>query len=403
MRRRLPLLLSLLLITTPLIVRVEAQPSVSTKPGVDVLLESPALLQGRRIGLVTHAAGFTSGGETTAAALLRDGRLNITALFAPEHGLTGSLAAGAAVPDIPGRVPIYSLYGATRRPTPEMMANVDVLVVDLQDVGTRSYTFASTMALVMQAAKESGKSVVVLDRPNPQGGMQLDGPVLVSEFRSFLGMYPIPMIHGMTIGELAQLFNGLYEIGAELVVVPMRGWSRRMLWEETGLPWVRPSPAITSMITPFYYGATGMFDGTTLLNGAGGLSEFQVVHSPWLDGDHLARQLNTVGLPGVVFEPIDTSRYGQWPRRAVRLVITDPLRFRPATTAIYILAEVRRLHGDRLQFLPRGGRYVFDFVWGTSSVRKDILRGAPASAIVARWEPEVRRFQTLRAPYLIYP
>jgi uncharacterized protein YbbC (DUF1343 family) len=216
-------------------------------------------------------------------------------------------------------------------------------------------------------------------------------------------MYPIPMIHGMTIGELAQLFNGLYEIGAELVVVPMRGWSRRMLWEETGLPWVRPSPAITSMITPFYYGATGMFDGTTLLNGAGTLSEFQVVHSPWLDGDHLARQLNTVGLPGVVFEPIDTSRYGQWPRRAIRLVITDPVRFRPATTAIYILAEVRRLHGDRLQFLPRGGRYVFDFVWGTSSVRKDILRGAPASAIVARWEPQIRRFQTLRAPYLIYP
>ncbi len=382
--------------------RIASQPPGPTRPGIDVLLESPTLLQGRRIGRVTHAAGLTSSGEATSSALLRDARFTVTALFAPEHGLNGTLPAGQPVPDAQGRVPTYSLYGATRRPTADMMAGIDVFVVDLQDVGARAYTYVSTMALVMQAAREAGKPVVVLDRPNPQGGVGLDGPVLGPEYRSFIGMFPIPIVHGMTIGELAQLFNGLFDINADLTVVPMRGWTRRTLWEDTGLPWVRPSPNITTMLTPFYYAATGVLDGTNLSSGTGTPHAFQVVQSPWLDGDRLARNLNAIGLPGVTFEPHENGR-GDRPRRAIRLVITDPLRFRPATTAVHILAEIRRLHGDRLEFVPRGGRYVFDFVWGNSSVRKAILRGAPASAIIARWEPELLRFQMLRSPYLIYP
>jgi uncharacterized protein YbbC (DUF1343 family) len=281
-----------------------------------------------------------------------------------------------------------------------MLGAVDVFVVDLQDVGARAYTYVSTMALVMQAAREAGKPVVVLDRPNPQGGIQVDGPVLAPEFRSFIGMFEIPAVHGMTIGELAQLYNGLFDIGAELTVVPMRGWSRRMIWTDTGLPWVRPSPNITTRLTPFYYSATGVLDGSTLSNGPGPQSAFQIVHSPWLDGSRLAARLNATGLPGVMFEP-HAGRGDSL--NAVRLVMTDPLAFRPAATAVHMLVETRRLHGDRLQFRPRGGRIVFDFVWGTSSVRKAILRGAPASAIVARWEPEIRRFQMLRSPYLLYP
>lgn len=401
MRRCFPLLVVILLGLSAGFDDTAAQ-SPGTKPGVDVLLESPGFLQGRRIGLVTHAAGLTSSGETTWSALLRDARLSVTALLAPEHGLSGTVPAGQPVADVAGRVPVYSLYGTTRRPTPEMLAAIDVFVIDLQDVGARAYTYVSTMALVMQAAREAGKPVVVLDRPNPQGGLLLDGTVLAPEYRSFIGMFSIPSVHGMTIGELADLFNGLFEINADLTVIPMRGWTRRMVWEDTGLPWVRPSPNITTALTPFYYGATGVLDGTNLSNGAGGPLPFQLVASPWLDGDRLAARLNAIGLPGVTFEPHDNGRTGL-PRRAIRLLITDPLAFRPATTAIYILTEIRRQHGTQLEFVPRNGRHVFDFVWGTSSVRKAILRGAPARAIVARWEPELRRFHMLRSPYLLYP
>lgn len=378
-----------------------AQPPAVTRPGVDVLLESPGLLQGRRIGLVTHAAGLTSHGEPTVVALRRDPRFLVTALFAPEHGLAGDVPAGRPVPASIGEVPVFSLYSTTRRPTPEMMAYVDLFVVDLQDVGARAYTYVSTMALVMQAARDAGKPVVVLDRPNPLGGLHLDGPVLTPAFQSFIGLYPIPLVHGMTIGELAQLFNSLFEIGADLTVVPMRGWTRRMTWQDTGLPWVRPSPNIPTMVTPFYYAATGVLDGTTLSSGVGTDWPFQVVHSPWLDGEQLAARLNAARLPGVVFEPHDLD--GRGLRRAVRLRLTDPLRFRPAATAVYILVETRRLHGTLLEFVTRFGRYPFDFVWGTSSVRKAILRGAPAWAIVARWEAELRRFEVLRGPYLLYP
>lgn len=382
--------------------RSRAQPPGPTRPGVDVLLESPGLLQGRRIGLVTHAAGLTSTGDTTFAALARDPRFAITTLFAPEHGLAGTIPAGQPVPDIAGRVPTYSLYGGTRRPTPDMMANVDVFVIDLQDIGARAYTYVSTMALVMQSAREAGKPVVVLDRPNPQGGIQVDGPVLDTAFRSFIGMYPMPMVHGMTIGELAWLYNSAFDIDAQLTVVPMRGWSRRMVWEHTGLPWVRPSPNIPTMLTPFYYAATGVVDGTNLSAGIGTPHPFEVVLSPWLDGTRLAGRLNAAGLPGASFEPYAYIRNGVL-LSGVRLVLSDPLRFKPATTAVHLLAEIRRQHPRHFRFVLRGGRYIFDTVWGTDRIRKDIARGAPATAIVARWEPDLRRFLLLRNSYLIYP
>lgn len=392
----------LLLGLAPRVLFAQAPVAGPTRVGVDVLLESPAVLQGRRIGLVTHAAALASTGEATASVLLRDPRLSVTALFAPEHGLSGTLPAGQTVPDTPGRVPVYSLYSATRRPTAEMLGAVDVFVVDLQDVGARAYTYVSTMAQVMQAAKESGRPVVVLDRPNPQGGLQVDGPVLEPAFRSFIGLYPIAAVHGMTIGELAWMYNAGFGLDADLTIVPMRGWSRGMIWEDTGLPWVRPSPNIATALTPFYYAATGVVDGTNLASGAGGAQPFEVVVSPWLDGRRLAARLNGFRLPGVVFEPYATIRANGLVS-GVRLQITDPRRFRPATTAIYILTAVRDLHPRRLQFVPRNGRHMFDLVWGTDRIRKDIERGAPAGAIVARWEPDLRRFLAMRAAYLLYP
>lgn len=376
----------------------------SVRLGVDAFLNDPTLLQGRRIGLVTHPAGVTREGLSTARVLTQVPGVRLTALFAPEHGFDGTSGAGQTVPTIPGRTPIFSLYGGAFRPTRDMLARVDVLVVDLQDVGTRPYTYASTMAMVMAAAREAGKPVIILDRPNPLGGVTLDGPILEPQFRSFIGLYPIPLVHGMTIGELARLYNDAFGIGADLTVISMEGWSRTMSWSDTRLEWVNPSPGITSENAPFFYAVTGPIDGMNLWNGVATTSRFQVVLAPWIDGVRLAERLNRRNLPGVRFTPsaLPHPRTGRvW--RGIRLQITDRLQFRPAATTIYILAEIRAMYADRLAFHRfRSGRYLFDTVWGTKDTRLALTRGDSAEAIIARWQPGLQRFQRLREPYLLY-
>lgn len=381
-----------------------AQPA-PVRPGIDTLLDGPEILVGRRIGLVTHLAGVTQDGRPSGSALAGIPGIRLAALFAPEHGIDGTYGAGRPVPTIPGRTPIYSLYGGTFRPTREMLSRIDVLVVDLQDVGVRPYTYASTMALVMTAAGEAGKPVVVLDRPNPIGGVVVDGPVLEPQFRSFIGLYPIPLAHGMTLGELARLYNDAFGIGADLTVIPMSGWERTMDWMDTRLAWIPPSPGLTSAAASFSYGATGALDGTNLWNGVRTSSRFQVVLAPWLDGHRLAERLNRRSLPGVVFSPsaLPHPRTGRiW--RGVRLHVTDPLAFRPAATTVFILTEIRDLHPGQLRIEGphRRSRSAFDVVWGTKEVRLAIARGDPAEAIIARWQPALDRFTRLRAQYLLY-
>jgi uncharacterized protein YbbC (DUF1343 family) len=262
------------------------------------------LLAGRRVGLITHRAATGADGWPTAMLLALDPRVRVVSLFAPEHGLTGTAPAGAPVPGGSlGGLPVHSLYGATRRPTPEMLAGLDALVYDLQDVGARAYTYVSTLALAMQAAAERGILFVVLDRPNPLGGEQIDGPLLESRFASFIGIYPIPAVHGMTVGELALLFNTEFRIGARLLVVPMSGWQAWMRWEDTGLPWVRPSPMITSPAAARLHATTGMLEGTTLTVGAGGSVPFETVTAAGVEPHRLAARLNAAGLPGVRFLP----------------------------------------------------------------------------------------------------
>lgn len=394
-------LLLLIPVLPPAAQTVRAQ-SPPVSPGIDSLLADARTLQGKRVGLVTHQAGVTADGRF--AALTSAPGVRLTALFAPEHGIDGTYDAGQSVPTIPSRTPVYSLYGGTFRPTRQMLERVDVLVIDLQEVGVRAYTYSSTMALVMEAAARAGKQVVILDRPNPMGGLTVDGPVLEPRFRSFIGMYPIPYVFGMTIGELAQLYNDAFGIGAKLTIIPMRGWTRRMLWADTGLPWVNPSPGITSADAVFHYAATGPLDGTNLWNGVATESRFQVVVAPWIDGKVLAEALNKHNLPGVSFTPSAIPHpHTQRVWRGVRLHITEPARFQPSTTIVYVLAEIRRLYGDKLVFKhPRKGPYLFDIVWGTKDVRLAISRREPASAIVARWQPALQRFQKLREPYLLY-
>jgi uncharacterized protein YbbC (DUF1343 family) len=283
-----------------------------------------------------------------------------------------------------------------------MLADLDALIVDLQDVGTRAYTYISTMALAMQAAAANDKLFVVLDRPNPLGGKRMDGPVLDPAFASFIGIYPVPSVHGMTIGELALLFNTEFGINARLVVVPMRGWDGRMQWEDTGLLWFRPSPNIPSPTAAQLHAATGMLEGTNLSVGAGTAIPFETVTAPWIVADRLAARLNAAQLPGVRFEAIAVGFHGAR-TGGVRLTLTDARQFRPATTAITILTTVQALHPGRLQFLVNWGRYTFDLVWGTDNIRKAISRGDSADRIVASWGGDLRRFRAIRQRYLIYP
>ncbi|MDQ7819254.1 MAG: DUF1343 domain-containing protein [Armatimonadota bacterium] len=375
-------------------------PAVRT--GSEGLSSVAGLLAGRRVGLVTHHAAVSSDGRHVAQIVAALPGVRVTALFTPEHGFDGS---GTGRLPLPSRAPVFSLFGRRYQPSRAMLSRVDVLVVDLQDVGVRPYTYASTMALVMQAARVSGTPVVVLDRPNPMGGVVVDGPVLEPAFRSFIGLYPIPYVHGMTIGELARLYNGAFGIGADLRVVPLQGWSRRMRWADTGLPWVNPSPGVQSADIPSYYAATGAVDGTNLWNGVGTDDRFRVVLAPWLDGAVLARRLNGLGLPGVRFSPIALPhpRTGRlW--SGVQLHVTDQAAFRPLQTTVHVLVEIRRLHGDQLAFRrPRRGQYLFDRVWGTSQVRRDLLRGRSAAEIIARWQPGLARFARLRERALLYP
>ncbi|MDQ7857419.1 MAG: DUF1343 domain-containing protein [Armatimonadota bacterium] len=380
--------------------------SSATTPGIDALARDPSVLRGLRVGLVTHRAGQDASGERTSTVLARLPGVRLTTLFAPEHGIDGTYDAGERVPTIPGRTPVYSLYGGAFSPTRQMLSRVDALVVDLQDVGVRPYTYTSTMALVMRAGREAGKPVVILDRPNPMGGVITDGPVLEPQFRSFIGMYPIPYVFGMTIGELARLYNDAFGIGARLVVVRMQGWTRGMTWTQTGLPWENPSPGITHPEAVFHYAATGPVDGTNLWNGVATESRFQVVLAPWIeDSETLAARLNARGLPGVRFSrsAIPHPRT-QRVFHGVRLHITDPAVFKPSTTIVYILSAIRGLYPDRFTFArPRRGPYLFDLVWGTKELRLALQRGDSPERIVAAWQPALERFERLRQQYLLYP
>jgi len=373
--------------------------------GADVVLTDGGVLAGRRIGLITHSAGTTGNGRLTMDALAAREEVEVAALFAPEHGIDGSYGAGVRVPTISrGRTPVYSLYGGVFQPTRQMLSRVDTLVVDLQDAGVRPFTYASTMALVMRAAADTGKPVVILDRPNPLGGLTVDGPVLDPRYASFIGLYPIPYVHGMTLGELAALYNTAFGIQAKLTVIPMRGWERRMVWADTGLPWAAPSPGLVDPDIAPYYAATGPFDGTNVWNGVATTSRFRVALAPWIDGPRLAERLNRYHLPGVHFTPsaIPYPLNGKV-YQGVRLNITDPRVFRPSTTSVYILAEIRRMHGDRLRFrLSRRAPPLFDLVWGTRQVRLALQRGEPAETIVRAWQPALARFLRLRREYLLY-
>ncbi|MGQ9768886.1 MAG: exo-beta-N-acetylmuramidase NamZ family protein, partial [Anaerolineae bacterium] len=278
---------------------------MKVRTGLEVLCDRRDPLAGGRSGLITHPAAVLPDLTSSVDALLEAG-VRLTALFGMEHGFASSAADGVAVGhgrDARTGLPVFSLYGATREPTAEMLAGVDVLLFDVQDVGVRFYTFISTLYYILRSARQHGVSVIVLDRPNPLNGLAIEGPSVAPGYGSFVGIAPIPIRHGMTIGELARYLNAEHHLGAELTVVEMQGWRRAMWFDETGLPWVPTSPAMPHLSTAIVYPGTCFIEGTNLSEGRGTALPFEVVGAPWLDGHALAHALNQLALPGVRFRP----------------------------------------------------------------------------------------------------
>jgi uncharacterized protein YbbC (DUF1343 family) len=362
-------------------------------------------LGSRTVGIIANQSGVTSSMETVVDALHRRTDLRIRAIFAPEHGFRGDVPAGAQVGsyvDQQTGLPVRSLYGATRRPSAAMLADIDVLLFDIQDVGSRAYTFASTMAYAMQSAQEFNKEFWVLDRPNPVGGELVEGPVLQPAFESFIGLYPIPMRHGMTIGELARLFNGHFGINARLRVIGMRGWQRSMIWSDTGLQWVPTSPNVPSWETAFVYLCTGLIDNAGVNNGTGYTKPFFYAGGAGIDAEKLAARLNARNLPGVWFRPAAWSpSSGFWAGRELRgveLMLFDPRRFTAVRSAVEILTAIRDLAPHALHV----NATALDRDWGTARLREGLMDGSSSAEILAYWSDGASGFRALRQEYLLY-
>jgi uncharacterized protein YbbC (DUF1343 family) len=402
MHRRTFIATSAAAIATPTLAGA-AEPHVL--PGDDVFVaETWRELGNRTIGIVTNQSGVLSDGTTVVDAVRANPGIRVKALFAPEHGLRGDRDAGAYVPsytDPRSRLPVYSLYGSTRHPSASMLNGIDVLVFDIQDVGARPYTYMSTLAYVMESAKQYGQEIWVLDRPNPIGGVRVEGPVLDPAYKSFIGLYPIPERHGLTIGELAQLFNGHFGIGAKLRVIPVRGWTRDMLWSDTHLRWTPTSPNVPYAFTPLVYLATGLIDEGGVNNGVGTDRPFEYAGGYGFDSAAFARILNARAIPGARFEPLDwVPQRGFWAGKTlagVQIHVDDPHIFPNVRTAVELLAAARaqgKLHIGK----PAN----FDRDWGTDTVRLALLNGASPDDIVASWESGLSTYRTIRRKYLLY-
>jgi uncharacterized protein YbbC (DUF1343 family) len=378
-----------------------------------------AALAGKRVGLITNQTGRI-GTEHLADLLSRATNLKLAAILAPEHGLRGQAEAGAAVRggrDANTGVAIHSLYGATRRPTPAMLREVDVLVFDIQDVGVRFYTYISTMGLAMQAAAEARIPFVVLDRPNPLGGHYVSGFVLEAPLRSFVGQYPIPIVHGLTVGELARMIHGEKWLGGldalELNVVPMQGWQRAMRWPATGRPWVATSPNIPTFEAALVYPGMGLVGETDVNEGRGTPTPFSLFGAPWIDGPRLVRRLNAIGLPGVTFRseaftPRSIPGVAAHPRfvgvalSGVRLVVADVERIEPLEIGMHVLAEIAAEARARAIAPLLPNLKMFHAVAGTRRLGDMLLAGSDGGRIIRAWQTEVEAFKSRRARYLIY-
>lgn len=385
-----------------------ADAATAVRPGIEMFLaDLPPALRGKRVGLITNHTGIDRSRTPDIDLIARHPALKLVALLAPEHGIRGDTADGVKIGDETDRktgVPIFSLYMAEDRgPTPAMLANVDVLVYDLQEVGGRTWTYVSTMALSMRAAARKGIPFVVLDRPNPIGGEIVEGARLDPKFASFVGMYPIPARHGMTVGELATLFNRQHAIGVELIVARAANWRRAEWFDQTGLPWVNPSPNLRSFAALQSYPGTVYFEGTNLTEGRGTDRPFEQIGASWLQAPRVVQIMNERRLPGIRFEAITmpvaatAAKFKGETIPGIRFVITDRQAYRPVRTALLLIDEIRRQHPR--EFAWSG---TIDRLTGSDKVRLAIERGQ-LSALLEDWDRDAAAFRESRRPYLLYP
>jgi len=394
-----------------------AQERSTVKTGADLLFEKySSRISGKRVGLITNHTALLSNGKHLADALKDDPNVTLTALFGPEHGIRGDAPDGRTIRDtIDAKtgVPVYSLYGKISKPTPEMLKNVDVLIFDIQDVGARFYTFISTMYLCMEAAAEQKIPYIVLDRPNPINGILVEGPVRLDSLKSFVGWGPMPISHGLTVGELATMANSerwlSNGIVADLFVVPMEGWKRSQWYAQTNLRWVSPSPNMVSLNTAIVYPGLCLLEGTNVSEGRGTDRPFETFGAPWINGKELARSLNSAGLSGVTFTevsftPQEIPGMAANPKHrgklcgGVRITVTDRKTFLPLRAGLTVLEHLTKLYKDSLSFRDRG----FDRLAGTPVIRTLLKEGKSAKEIEGSWQKELKEFLELRRKALLY-
>ncbi|HID94011.1 MAG TPA: DUF1343 domain-containing protein [bacterium (Candidatus Stahlbacteria)] len=387
---------------------VRVQPKSTVKLGIDVLLEKRInLLEGKRVGLIINPTSVNGSLIPDVDLLYRNPKIKLVALFGPEHGVRGDVPAGQKIKDYVDKatgLPVYSLYGDRMKPTPEMLKNIDVLVYDIQDVGSRAYTYIYTMELAMEAAKEAGIKFIVLDRPNPVGGINVEGPLPENKDLRWPAYNILPISHGMTIGELALMFNKELNIGVDLTVVKMEGWQRHMLWDDTGLQWVLTSPHIPTPKAALCYPGTGLLgEIQNLSEGVGYTKPFEIIGAPWIDGKSLAKELNERQLPGVYFRPMYYRpfyfRYVGETCSGVEIHIIDEKVFKPVATSIHILAAIQKLYPGQLDFKNSP---LFCWAVGDDKLVQQIESGKSAEAILSGWQKDVEKFKALRKSYLLY-
>ena len=388
----------------------------TVRPGIERLLgPERELVAGARVGLVCNPASVNSELVHSADLLRKNGDFTLTAIFGPQHGFRSDVQDNMIeTPHAKDRrrcIPVYSLYSDTREPSADMLRDLDVLVVDPQDVGTRVYTYIYTMANCMRAAARQGVRVVVCDRPNPIGGEQVEGTLLQDPWTSFVGQYPIPMRHGMTIGELARLFNDAFGIGAALDVVPLEGWQRGMYFDDTGLPWVITSPNIPTLDSAIVYPGTVLVEGTRLSEGRGTTRPFELIGAPWIDGDQLADEMNAKGLPGVHFRAVyfepTFQKHAKETCGGCQIHVLDRREFRPLRTAVELIAEFRQENVKRFAWREPPYEYEhdkepIDILYGTDRLRKTLDADGDVASLVQSWADEEEAFRRQRKPYLLY-
>jgi uncharacterized protein YbbC (DUF1343 family) len=369
----------------------------------------------RRVGVVANPSSIGRDFSHVVDLVSRSGTAQLAAIFGPQHGFRSDVQENMIetghARDAGRRVAVYSLYSETRAPTAAMLDGLDAIVIDLQDVGTRIYTYIYTMANCLVAARRHHLPVIVCDRPNPIGGVAVEGPMLLPGFESFVGQFPIPMRHGMTIGELARLFNDHFGIGADLDVLPMAGWRRAMYHDQTGVPWVLPSPNLPTLDSAIVYPGTVLFEGTSLSEGRGTTRPFELVGTPGVDAEPFARALNESGLPGVFFRPAifepTFHKHAHERCGGCQMHVLDRHAFRPVLTGVALVAGLKAAAPGTFQWRQPPYEYEetllpFDILAGSSDLRHQIERGETLTAIAASWADGVAAFLELRQSFLIY-